>query len=198
MSKKMLASKIWDTLSSVDVSEKIEKKGRLSYLSWAWAWGQLMDHYPSAYYDFKPLDVSGDDCVTVWVDLTISEGEEAVTRSMWLPVMDNRNNAIKNPDARKISDTRMRCLVKCIAMFGLGHYIYAGEDLPESDKPVEKLTLDAQNEIAGLINGDDSLWSRIAGKYKINHLRELDSSKYQEVKTGILAYNKKVAENANN
>ena len=50
--------------------------------------------------------------------------------------MDYRNNAIENPTARQISDTKMRCLVKCMAMLGLGHYIYAGEDIPqESDSP---------------------------------------------------------------
>ena len=54
-----------------------------------------------------------------------------LVRKMWLPVMDYRNNAIENPTARQISDTKMRCLVKCISMFGLGHYIYAGEDLPQ-------------------------------------------------------------------
>jgi hypothetical protein len=52
---------------------------------------------------------------------------------MQLPVMDNRNNAIVNPDARKISDASMRCLAKCIATFGIGLYIYAGEDLPTGE-----------------------------------------------------------------
>jgi hypothetical protein len=50
---------------------------------------------------------------------------------MHLPVMDNRNQAIKNPDSRKISDSMMRCLAKSIACFGIGLYIYAGEDLPD-------------------------------------------------------------------
>ena len=49
---------------------------------------------------------------------------------MWLPVMDFRNKAISEPDARAISDSKMRCLVKCLALLGLGHYIYAGEDTP--------------------------------------------------------------------
>jgi hypothetical protein len=52
---------------------------------------------------------------------------------MQLPVMDNRNNAISNPDSRKISDASMRCLAKCIACFGIGLYIYAGEDLPNGE-----------------------------------------------------------------
>ena len=56
------------------------------------------------------------------------------TMRMQLPVMDNRNNAIVNPDSRKISDATMRCLAKCIACFGIGLYIYAGEDLPDLDE----------------------------------------------------------------
>jgi hypothetical protein len=59
---------------------------------------------------------------------------------MWLPVMDYKNKAIPNPDARAVSDTRMRCLTKCLAMYGLGHYIYAGEDLPPSGDAVEEKT----------------------------------------------------------
>ena len=54
---------------------------------------------------------------------------------MWLPVMDYKNKAIVSPDTRAVSDTRMRCLTKCLAMYGLGHYIYAGEDLPTQAEP---------------------------------------------------------------
>ena len=53
-------------------------------------------------------------------------------RHMWLPVMDHRNKAIVNPDKFAINSSKMRCLVKCFSMFGLGHYIYAGEDLPQA------------------------------------------------------------------
>jgi hypothetical protein len=52
---------------------------------------------------------------------------------MQLPVMDNRNNAVANPDSRKISDATMRCLAKCVACFGIGLYIFAGSDLPQID-----------------------------------------------------------------
>ena len=54
--------------------------------------------------------------------------------------MDNRNNAIQNPNSRQVNDTKMRCLVKCLAMYGLGHYIYAGEDVPSSDKEEKPIT----------------------------------------------------------
>ena len=126
---------VWETLSKVDCNEHKESKNGLSYLSWAWAWGILMENYPDATYEF--FNECRDDLghVEVWCRVRIGELE----RIMWLPVMDYKNNAMKNPDLRKISDTRMRCLTKCISMFGLGHYIYAGEDLPSGpDEPEKK------------------------------------------------------------
>jgi len=123
-------AEIWTTLSKIDVSKHVEKKNGLSYLSWAWAWGVLMQQYPQAEYSFAHSELHPDGTVTVHCDIMIGQCH----RMMWLPVMDHRNNAIKNPDARKISDTKMRCLVKCLAMFGLGHYIYAGEDVPSTEQ----------------------------------------------------------------
>lgn len=126
---------VWQTLSAVNVNEQTEKKGNLTYLSWAWAWGALMSHYPASTYVFDASESFPDGTLEVRCTVTVSDGENSIKRIMWLPVMDNRNNAIKNPDARKISDTKMRCLTKCISMFGLGHYIYAGEDLPVNLSP---------------------------------------------------------------
>jgi hypothetical protein len=126
---------VWKTLSAINVNDHVEKKGTLSYLSWAWAWGVLMEHYPDAAYAFDdPISLPDGSC-EVWVTVTI----DGISRRMWLPVMDNRNNSIANPSSRHISDTRMRCLVKCLAMFGLGHYIYAGEDLPAAPASEEQI-----------------------------------------------------------
>ena len=122
--------KIWQTLSRVDCSAHIEKKGNLNYLSWAWALGIMMEHYPEMEFYIADDEVQQDGTILVNVIVTIGN----MTRKMWLPVMDNRSNAVKNPDAFKINTTRMRCLTKCFALFGLGHYIYAGEDLPQSDE----------------------------------------------------------------
>ena len=136
--KSPTAKQIWDTLSKVDVSAHTEDRGGLTYLSWAWAWGVMMEHYPD-------LDVKWhgqrDDAgimhdIQVYpggssmVNCSVTIGE--VTRDMWLPVMDYRHKAIANADSRSISDARMRCLTKCFALFGLGHYIYAGEDTPKA------------------------------------------------------------------
>jgi hypothetical protein len=123
---------VWNALSAIDCSDKVDKKNGLSYLSWAWAWGIMMEHYPQTHYDFLTEERDDAHTCTVWCKITINDLE----RMMWLPVMDYKNKAIVNPDARAISDTRMRCLTKCLAMYGLGHYIYAGEDLPVQSEPV--------------------------------------------------------------
>jgi len=125
---------VWKTLSAIDCSDKAEKKNGLTYLSWAWAWGILMEHYPEATYQFLNEEWDNQGHVTVWVSVKIGE----LDRLMWLPVMDYKNKAIPNPDTRAVSDTRMRCLTKCLAMYGLGHYIYAGEDLPPNGDAAEE------------------------------------------------------------
>lgn len=144
------AKAIWDTLSKINVNEHVEKKNGFSYLSWAWAWGVLMEHFPNSRFSFVEFDGGSevftfpDGTAEVRCVLTVDN----VSRTMWLPVMDHRNKAITNPNARDINDTKMRCLVKAMALFGLGHYIYAGEDLPDVSKsepakpaadPVEEL-----------------------------------------------------------
>ena len=136
--KQPTAKKIWDTLSKVDVSAHTEDRGGLTYLSWAWAWGVMMEHYP----DLEVKWHGQRDDAGIMHDIQVYPGGSSmvncsvtigkVTRDMWLPVMDYRHKAIANADSRAISDARMRCLTKCFALFGLGHYIYAGEDTPKS------------------------------------------------------------------
>ena len=146
MSENMTFASIWATLSQVDVSGRIEKKQNLSFLSWSWAWGTLMEHYPQAEYSFQePAESQRDGSVMVYCTVTI----DGLSRQMWLPVMDFKNQAISNPDAVQVNKAKMRCLVKCLAMFGLGHYIYAGEDLPsaEADKAAEKIAKERAESI---------------------------------------------------
>ena len=120
---------VWTKLSSINVNENTEKKGMFTYLSWAWAWGIVKENYPAATYEIHDNTFYPDDSVETRVSVTI----EDQTHTMWLPVMDNKNKPIHGPHARDISDARMRCFVKAIAMHGLGHYIYAGEDIPQTD-----------------------------------------------------------------
>ena len=124
-----LSKQVWQTLSAVDVSDHIEKKGSLSYLSWAWAYGTMMEHYPDLHYSFEQDRCEFTNTVEISCSVLVNEKDQSMVRSMWLPVMDHRNKAIVNPDKFAINSSKMRCLVKCFAMFGLGHYIYAGEDI---------------------------------------------------------------------
>tara|TARA_B100001059_G_C17704095_1_gene511726 strand:- start:48 stop:689 length:642 start_codon:yes stop_codon:yes gene_type:complete len=135
---------VWETLSKINVSERVEKKyfknkktGReygLSYLSWAWAWAEVKKRYPTASYEIHDDIFFPDNTVETRVSVTI----EDQTHMMWLPVMDFKNDAKVNPTSREVSDTRMRCLTKAIAMHGMGHYIYAGEELPEGQLTEEE------------------------------------------------------------
>ena len=121
-----MSKSIWETLSTIDCSEHIEKKGQFSYLAWTWAWAMVKDNYSDAEYVLEDDIVYPDGTMEVRVSVSIL----GLSHTMWLPVLDFKNKAIQNPNAFDINSARMRCLVKCLAMFGLGHYIYAGESLP--------------------------------------------------------------------
>ena len=136
MSKEITYKEVWDNLSKIDCSDKVEKKMNLSYLSWAWAWGVLQEHYPQAQYlfyqgeDDVPYVKYPDGTAEVRCRVSIDN----LSREMTLCVMDFKNNAVQNPNSSQVNNSKMRCLTKCLAMYGLGHYIYAGEDVPVEDK----------------------------------------------------------------
>lgn len=109
-------------LSRKDVTAGVEKKGNLDYLSWAYAWNLLCEDYPEATYYFGEPSWFPDQSVMVKAGVTVGD----ITHEMTLPVMDNRNKAIQNPNARDISDAQMRCFVKAIAMHGVGIGLYLG------------------------------------------------------------------------
>lgn len=122
-------------LLSINVNDKTEKKNGLTYLSWAWAWAEVLKVDPLATWDAAefaglPCAFLPDSSAMVKTFVTI----KGHTKTCWLPVMDHRNKAIKNPDAFAINTAIVRCLTKAISMHGLGLYIYAGEDLPEDSE----------------------------------------------------------------
>jgi hypothetical protein len=122
-------------LLKINVNDHVEKKGNLSYLSWAWAWAEVLKVDPGAQWTAHEWDNSPVMCLrngTAMVKVSVEiKGD---IKTCILPVMDNRNRAIVDPDAFAVNTAIMRCLAKAIAMHGLGLYIYAGEDLPESEK----------------------------------------------------------------
>ena len=126
---------IWDTLNSLDVSHLVRNKNDCMYLQWMKAWSMLMKFYPEATYHFGENKSEPDGTMTVSCAVTIGGAK----REMFLPVMTGfRSIAKPHPDARQIGDSKMRCLVKCLAMFGLGASLYYGElCAPESGTEVE-------------------------------------------------------------
>ena len=126
---------VFSTLNAVNCNEHVEKKGNLSYLSWAWAWQLVKAHYPKASYTIYESPDGWNyftDGRTCWVKVGVTiEGLEHIE---YLPVMDARNqsipiDAIVSTDVNKAIQ---RALTKACARHGLGLYIYAGEDLPDA------------------------------------------------------------------
>ena len=154
-------AKTFKDIAAINVNDHVDKKKsgnkELSYLSWAWAVSKASEIDPDWEYKILEFDVNGmpverglpyqklDGGYFVQTEVTFL----GKVKKMWLPVMDHRNNAVKDHpyqiqrswgtdvvqpiDANLINKTVMRCLVKNLAMFGLGLYIYAGEDLPEDE-----------------------------------------------------------------
>ena len=149
---------VFETLFQKNVNDNVEKKKtgktELSYLSWSWAWAEVKKLFPDARYEILKFQSANGNLLPylydektgymVFTNVTIDN----LTHEMWLPVMDGANKAMKGEEYTystryngektvepasmfDVNKTIMRCLVKNLAMFGLGLYIYSGEDLPE-------------------------------------------------------------------
>ena len=172
---------IFNKLSSINVNDKTENKNGLTYLSWAWAWQEFKKVYPEATYTIKRneqgLPYIYDENLGYMVFTEVKVGD--LVHEMWLPVMDSANKSMKNKSYKyqakeykygkftgnivektveaatmfDINKTIMRCLTKNLAMFGLGLYIYAGEDLPEdlSQDDEKKISEDQVNTLYDII-----------------------------------------------
>ena len=133
---------VFSTLNAVNCNEHTEKKGNLTYLSWAWAWQIVKAQYPKASYTVYESQNGWNyftDGRTCWVKVGVTiEGLEHIE---YLPVMDSRNQSIPFDSVRStdVNKAIQRGLTKACARHGLGLYIYAGEDLPESsEKPQQQ------------------------------------------------------------
>ena len=173
---------VFERLSAINLNEHVEKKKELTYLSWAWAWSATKKECPDATYKILPTDYDESLGFMCHTEVTI-EGE---TLGMWLPVMDGANKSMlktsytyttrygdKTVDAATtfdINKTMMRCLVKNLAMFGLGIYIYAGEDLPEAETSAPApapAKAKPSSELIELVVGSDN-WKSVL-KYVVDN-----------------------------
>jgi len=172
---------VFEVLNNANVNDhteevKSEYGKNLTYLSWAWAWAEIKKRYPEANYEIVKFDgipyvYDEKTGYMVYTKVTI----DGITHEMWLPVLDSKNKAMKaepytyqtkngekTVDAATMFDinkTIMRCLTKNLAMFGLGLYIYAGEDLPETEKEEQKRTSEKET-----IEELKALYAQTSGK----------------------------------
>jgi hypothetical protein len=200
---------IWDTFSQIKKEDlPIAKKGNmnLDYLSWAHALHLAIDSFPNLTFHCDKEKSYDDGSMMVFASVTIEEN----TREMWLPVMDNKNNSIINPSSRQVSDNKMRCLVKCLALFGLGLNVYAGEDLkyldeetpapkpkkkapakePKAKEPDDlKLVSDGIKDLMKMettVDGLRSFWSN--NNENIERMKAEDPDLYNELVEAFKAY----------
>lgn len=186
---KEIQKELFDKLVQLDVNDKTEKKNDLTYLSWAWAWQEFKRICPDATYEIKkfpnengtlmPYVEDKDLGFMVFTEITAG----GITYEMWLPVMDGANKSMKREaytyqtkfseksvDACSMFDvnkTIMRCLVKNIAMFGLGIYIYAGEDLPlVIEEPCTKEQIEKMRELK-------IIEPNVCKQFKVSKIEEL-------------------------
>lgn len=192
----------FNKLFQLDVNEHVEKKNNLSYLTWAWAWAEVKKIYPDASYTIKtfenglPYVYDPNTGYMVFTTVTI----EGLTHEMWLPVMDGANKAMKaeaytyttkygEKDVEPasmfdINKTIMRCLVKNLAMFGLGLYIYAGEDLPEDLTPPQPISESEAVTLENMLKkrfDDETIAKTLKGSYGVNSVKELTAKQYTEI-----------------
>ena len=179
----------FEKLSAINVNKYAEKKNGLTYLSWAFAWSETKKHCPDATYTIGETDYDEATGFMCHTSVTI-EGE---TLEMWLPVMDGKNKSMKkykysyptrygekeveSATSFDINKTIMRCLVKNLAMFGLGIYIYAGEDLPVVEEVVTAKATTPKATTSGKpsLNKGDAKWNAIVSFVKENSTIGLDN-----------------------
>ena len=134
----------WETLTENEVKVEVDKhrqtKGNLDYLSWAWAWGALKDKFPSATFEKHFFDLDGtivpytrDPHGFAYVKVTVSV--EGLDITEILPVLNNNNKPVVDPDSFQVNTALQRCMTKAIGYHGLGFHIYAGEDLEDYTPP---------------------------------------------------------------
>lgn len=183
----------FDVLSKVDCTDKVEQKNGLTYLSWAFAWGELKKRYPRSYYTIYEAEggmIFFTDGNTCWVKTGVTlveDGQEPLEHIEYLPIMDNRNQSIKM-EAIKSTDVNkaiQRSLTKAIARHGLGLYIYAGEDLPET------LCDECGEVITSFVDASGKLWpvAKVVEGTKKKYGKALCSTCSAKAKAAALAAN---------
>lgn len=181
-------------LSAINVNDHIEKKGGFSYLSWPYAVSQLRLADPTATWEVRRFDGRPYLLCEAGVFVEVAVTVQGITLSQIHPVLDARNRPIPEPDSFAVNTSIQRCLVKAIALHGLGLYIYAGEDTtpltaeaaneppPPVQKPATaKITRSQQLQIQKLAVDVGVELSRVLAYFGVRELQQIEATDYQRV-----------------
>jgi hypothetical protein len=192
----MSTSNYFASLSAINVNEHVEKKGQFSYLSWPYAVSQLRLADPNATWEVRRFSGLPYLACEAGVFVEVAVTVQGVTLSQIHPVLDSRNRPIPAPSSFEINTSIQRCLVKAIALHGLGLYIYAGEDLPDAPgteaanesgpqttaRPtVAKITRAQQLQIQRLAIEVGVNLSRVLSYFGVRDLHDIDATDFQRV-----------------
>ena len=173
---------VFNDLSSVDVSAHVEKKSNFNYLSWAWAWAEVCKKYKATRKIYKNTDGWNyhTDGKTCWVEVGVTI--DSVEHIDMLPVMDFRNQSIPLAKVTSfdVNKAIQRATVKAIALHGLGLHIYAGEDLPMTEKEVELITPSQALELESSCESS-AMVDYVKSKLGISCFKEIEKDKYKAV-----------------
>ena len=183
----------FEVLNSINVQDKVEKKNGLSYLSWAFAWGEIKKIHPTANYviyeretEYGPVNYFTDG-KTAWVKTGVIIND--IEHIEELPVMDFKNKSIllDNITSFDVNKTIQRSLTKAVARHGLGLYIYAGEDMPEGEEETKVITATpGQVKVLERVYTGDNL-TKLLEMNNISKLEELPIEKANELIKKITA-----------
>ena len=168
-------------LNSIDLTDVVELKGQYTYLSWPHAVAKLREFEPSSTWEVKRFDGKPYLQTDVGFFVEVAVTVLGVTLSQIHPVLDTKNRSILAPTPFDINTSIQRCLVKAIALHGLGLSIYAGEDVPEGNGAVETLSEQQQAHIKATIQNVGGDLSRLLAYFKVKKLEEIPASEYDRV-----------------
>lgn len=182
---------MFEKLNAINVNDKTEQKNGLTYLSWAWAWQEIKKVDPKANYTiYENADgmFYHTDGMTAWVKTGVTV--DGIEHIEYLPVMDYRNKSIPvgNITSFDVNKAIQRSLTKACARHGLGLYIYAGEDLPEAERPVFNNDTDKQAEIKRLIqitNTDTVVYLLAMSRHFKKEFKSVDDMRGLELDYGL-------------
>ncbi len=185
----------FEKLSKTNVSDHLEHKGQFAYLSWPYAVEQLRLADPAATWEVKRFNGTPFLKTECGFFVEVAVTVQGISLSQVHPVLDAKNRPIELPNSFDINTSIQRCLVKAIALHGLGLYIYAGEDLPATDTTVttspdkpkpsapaaDTLSPEQIAKVKGLLAETGTSLQRLLAFFRVESLEKIPATEYERV-----------------